>query len=48
LKMNSSVFRVESVGSVYVGKRIVSNKKIVAVLHRDENGKINILSWENS
>jgi type II secretory pathway component PulK len=48
IKVNTDLFRVESVGSVFKGKRILSNKKITAVVRRDETGKISIVSWENS
>lgn len=48
IKVNSNLFRVESVGSIYKGKRIASNNKIVAVFQRDANGKTNIISWESS
>ena len=48
LKKNSGIFRVESIGSVYVGRRVVSNERITAVLHRDEEGAIRTLSWESS
>ena len=48
LKMSSDIFRVESVGSVHIGRRVISNRKITAVLHRDSNRNISILSWESS
>jgi len=48
LKMNSGIFRVESIGSVRIGRRVVSNERITAVLHRDEEGTIRTLSWESS
>lgn len=48
IKFNTDIFRVESVGSIYKGTQIVSNKRITAVLHRDENGNVNIMSWEGS
>ncbi len=48
IRTNSNIFRVESVGSVFKGPRLVSNKKITAVMRRDGNGKVSIISWESS
>lgn len=48
VKVNTNVFRTESVGTIYRGKRIVSNKRIIAVLHRGDNQNVTILSWESS
>jgi len=47
ITVNSSVFRVESVGSVLQGVRTVSNRKINAVIKRHQDGRIHIESWEN-
>jgi type II secretory pathway component PulK len=48
LSAKSNIFRVESVGSIYRGATIVANKKITAVLRRDENRNVSIISWESS
>jgi type II secretory pathway component PulK len=48
LKVNSDLFRVESVGSVLRGKRKISNSKVTAVINRNPKGRIHIVSWENS
>lgn len=48
VKVNSRIFRIETVGSVYKGSRVVSNKKVIAVVHRDENREVHVLSWEES
>jgi len=48
IKVNSNIFRVESVGSVRKNSRILSNRRIMAVLDRDDTGKVTILSWEDS
>ena len=48
IKVQSGVFRVESVGSIIREQRIVTNKKITAVVSRDENQNVNIISWESS
>jgi DNA uptake protein ComE-like DNA-binding protein len=48
IKVNTNIFRVESVGSVRRGPRIISNRRIVAVLHRDSDRNVNIMSWEDS
>jgi hypothetical protein len=47
IKVNTNIFRIESVGTVRRGRRIISNKKITAVLHRDSNGNVGIISWED-
>jgi type II secretory pathway component PulK len=46
LKVNSNIFRVEAVGSVLRGSRTVSNKKIVAVMKRNQDQRVQIISWE--
>ena len=48
IKVKSSVFRVESVGSVYRKERLVANERITAVLRRDKNNDVTIISWESS
>lgn len=48
IKTKTGVFHVESVGSVYRGQRLVANKKITAVLRRDTDGEVSIISWESS
>ncbi|MBI4829983.1 MAG: general secretion pathway protein GspK [Candidatus Lindowbacteria bacterium] len=47
VKVNSNVFRVEAVGSIYKGIRIVSNKKITAALSRDDSRNVTVTSWES-
>lgn len=47
VKINSNVFRVEAVGSIYKGARVVSNKRITAVLSRGDNGSVTVTSWES-
>jgi len=46
MKINSNIFRVESVGSVRHGVRTVSAKTIRATVRRDESGRIHIDSWQ--
>lgn len=48
IKAQTDIFRVESVGSVYKGTRLVANKRIAAVLSRDKNQEVGIISWEGS
>jgi type II secretory pathway component PulK len=48
IKVSTGLFRVVSVGTVYRGGRKVANEKIVAVLSRDPNREVNIVSWEGS
>ncbi len=48
IKVKSAVFRVESVGSVYRKDQLVANEKITAVLRRDKNNDVTIISWESS
>ena len=48
VKTNSSFFRVEAVGKIYRGARVVGNKRIVAVLYREDNRNVSIRSWESS
>jgi type II secretory pathway component PulK len=48
LKVNSTLFRVESVGSVLKGVRTIGSRKITAVIRRDKEGTIHIDSWESS
>ena len=48
IRTNSSIFRVESVGSVFKGTRLISNKKITVVLRRDNDRNVRIISWESS
>ncbi len=48
LKVTTNIFRVESVGSVYKGERLVANEKITAVMRRDENSNVTVISWESS
>lgn len=47
-KVNTNIFRVESVGSVKRGPRTISNRRISALLRRDSKRKVNIVSWEDS
>lgn len=48
IKVRSNIFRVESVGSIYRGTRLVANEKITAVLSRDGNRNVTVISWESS
>jgi DNA uptake protein ComE-like DNA-binding protein len=48
IKARTNIFRVESVGSLYRHQRLVANKKITAVVRRDENQNVSIISWESS
>jgi type II secretory pathway component PulK len=48
VKVNTNIFRIESTGSVLKGTRTISSKRITAVLRRDNNKNINIMSWEDS
>ncbi len=48
VKVNTNIFRIESVGSVKRGARTISNRKISAILHRDSDRKVSIMSWEDS
>lgn len=48
VKVNSNFFRVEAVGTIYRGVRVVGNKRIIAVLYRDDNRNVSIRSWESS
>jgi hypothetical protein len=48
VKVNSNIFRVEAVGSIRKGARVVSNRKVTAVLSRGANRDVRIISWEGS
>jgi DNA uptake protein ComE-like DNA-binding protein len=48
IRVGTNIFRVESVGSVYKEERLVANKKITAVLRRDKNSNVTVISWESS
>jgi DNA uptake protein ComE-like DNA-binding protein len=48
VKVNSNFFRVEAVGSVHIGPRVVSSKRVVAVLERKDGQNVDIISWESS
>ncbi|RJP75290.1 MAG: hypothetical protein C4532_00755 [Candidatus Abyssobacteria bacterium SURF_17] len=48
IKVNSNIFRVEAAGSVRLGTRVVSNKRVIAVLERKDGQNVEIISWESS
>ena len=48
IDVKSKFFRVEAVGKLYRGARVVGNKRIVAVLYREDNRNVSIRSWESS
>ncbi len=48
IKVNSNIYRVEAVGSIRKGTRVVSNSKVTAVLSRGADRNVSILSWEGS
>ncbi|UCD58690.1 MAG: general secretion pathway protein GspK [Candidatus Hydrogenedentota bacterium] len=48
IKVNSNIFRVEAVGSIHKGAQTVSNRKVTAVLRRDDTQTVRVISWEGS
>ena len=48
ISTGSNIFRIESVGSIYKGTLLVANEKITAVLRRDKDHNVSIISWESS